>query len=542
MMDYKEEPTCSNDVVIATEDEETACTTKYIVQADVPLSVFDEMISDVQDDVTGDVPKVAMASLVDYGMNATFDVEANGDDTDLIGYCNQFNGNGFDENITQYESMAEFETFYGQALFKAGKAEESIIHFKKGVGYLGINIPSTKVGSAFNLAYQAVKHFLHAKTSKLFQKKKQYQHLDGVQCERAHCMGQLTKVYHHQQQNLLALMSSYQQLNAAEKCGDLYELMEAYASVIDCCQSYSLDNLSEHYVKKANKKSSEINLDDSTATLHLLRSTMMFELCHGEIVVAGQKGKTAKSIAGKHNASLLLTTSIEYLSTELLMLNTPAIKECLDQMCDIPKDLEDHDRITALITCGNFDVFLEIGMKPDDFEGMIEAAKRYSIQKFPTGEDFYLATCLATWYARIRQWRLAMKYITIANSKTPTSYNFAMTKALCRQAECLLLLDNSLDDKTISKLASKTMKKLKKKIKTCRVFGPRYMMLRSYQLLGEKKYSKAQDMLLDSITGAKRMFNYCDASWAELNKLNWFPGRKEPSIMQQQQFSFFSFP
>ena len=53
MMDYKEEPTCSNDVVIATEDEETACTTKYIVQADVPLSVFDEMISDVQDDVTG---------------------------------------------------------------------------------------------------------------------------------------------------------------------------------------------------------------------------------------------------------------------------------------------------------------------------------------------------------------------------------------------------------------------------------------------------------------------------------------------------------
>jgi len=34
----------------------------------------------------------------------------------------------------------------------------------------------------------------------------------------------------------------------------LLQLMEAYASVIDCCESYSLDNLSEHYVKKANKK------------------------------------------------------------------------------------------------------------------------------------------------------------------------------------------------------------------------------------------------------------------------------------------------
>jgi len=48
--------------------------------------------------------------------------------------------------------------------------------------------------------------------------------LDEIQRERAHCMGYLTKAYHHQQQNFLALMSSYQQLNAAEKCGDIYEV------------------------------------------------------------------------------------------------------------------------------------------------------------------------------------------------------------------------------------------------------------------------------------------------------------------------------
>ena len=64
--------------------------------------------------VKGDVPEVAMVGLVDFGMDATFDVEANGDNTELLGYCNQFSGNVFDENITQYESMAEFETFYGQ--------------------------------------------------------------------------------------------------------------------------------------------------------------------------------------------------------------------------------------------------------------------------------------------------------------------------------------------------------------------------------------------------------------------------------------------
>ena len=63
--------------------------------------------------------------------------------------------------------------------------------------------------------------------------RKQYRHLDGVQCERAHCMGQLTKAYHHQQQNLLALMSSYQQLNAAEKCGDIYEVATLLVCVYD---------------------------------------------------------------------------------------------------------------------------------------------------------------------------------------------------------------------------------------------------------------------------------------------------------------------
>ena len=46
-------------------------------------------------------------------------------------------------------------------------------------------------------------------------------------------MGQLTKAYHHQQQNLLALMSSYQQLNAAEKCGDIYEVATLLVCVYD---------------------------------------------------------------------------------------------------------------------------------------------------------------------------------------------------------------------------------------------------------------------------------------------------------------------
>ena len=46
--------------------------------------------------------------LTDYGM------EAATDNIELLGYCNQFNDNVFDENILQYESMAEFETLYGQ--------------------------------------------------------------------------------------------------------------------------------------------------------------------------------------------------------------------------------------------------------------------------------------------------------------------------------------------------------------------------------------------------------------------------------------------
>ena len=83
--------------------------------------------------------------------------------------------------------------------------------------------------------------------------------------------------------------------------------------MIDCCQSYSLDYLSEHYVKKANNKlvqwltircydlvtdrTSEMNLDNTSNNLHLLRSTMNFKLCHGDIVVASQKGNNTCIIA-----------------------------------------------------------------------------------------------------------------------------------------------------------------------------------------------------------------------------------------------------
>ena len=51
---------------------------------------------------------------------------------------------------------------------------------------------------------------------------------DGVQCDRVYC-----KADRHQQQKLLTLMSSYQQLNAAEKCGDIYEV--ATSHIVGIC-------------------------------------------------------------------------------------------------------------------------------------------------------------------------------------------------------------------------------------------------------------------------------------------------------------------
>ena len=50
MMDYKEEPTCSSDVVITAEDQVAACVTEGIIRADIPSSVFEEVISDVHDE------------------------------------------------------------------------------------------------------------------------------------------------------------------------------------------------------------------------------------------------------------------------------------------------------------------------------------------------------------------------------------------------------------------------------------------------------------------------------------------------------------
>jgi len=113
-----EEAKCSSDVGTIEKNEEVTYITEGIMQADMD---FEEVIShdqDKKDDLTGefgvfdlryllywykgDVPVVA---LIDSGMGTTLD------NTELVGY---FSGNMSDKSITQYESMAEFETFYGQ--------------------------------------------------------------------------------------------------------------------------------------------------------------------------------------------------------------------------------------------------------------------------------------------------------------------------------------------------------------------------------------------------------------------------------------------
>ena len=52
--------------------------------------------------------------------------------------------------------------------------EESIQHFKKGLHILGTRMPTSKIGSAFNLAYQAIKQYLHRKRPRFFLGRKRF--------------------------------------------------------------------------------------------------------------------------------------------------------------------------------------------------------------------------------------------------------------------------------------------------------------------------------------------------------------------------------
>ena len=122
MMDYKEEPTCS---VITTEDEEAI--TEDIVQVDVPSSVFEKVKSVVQDEedgvtgefqvweilnllvVKGDVPEVAMASLVESGVGGTFDVETNGAIPDDQGSAVTKNLSKVDTTLLSSYHLQEYE-------------------------------------------------------------------------------------------------------------------------------------------------------------------------------------------------------------------------------------------------------------------------------------------------------------------------------------------------------------------------------------------------------------------------------------------------
>ena len=76
-----------------------------------------------------------------------------------------------------------------------------------------------------------------------------------------------------------------------------------------------------------------------------------------------------------------------------------------------------------------------------------------------------------------------------------------MTKALCRQAECLLLLDNSLDDKTISKQATKVL------IQICAVYIVEFVVSLDNEKVEEEDkdmssiWSKMYDAEIISIVG-----------------------------------------
>ena len=59
-----------------------------------------------------------------------------------------------------------------QALFQSGMVKESIDHFKEGLHILGTRMPTSKTGLAVNLAYQAVKQYLHAKFPRVFHGRK----------------------------------------------------------------------------------------------------------------------------------------------------------------------------------------------------------------------------------------------------------------------------------------------------------------------------------------------------------------------------------
>jgi len=233
-------------------------------------------------------------------------------------------------------------------------------------------------------------------------------------------MAHVTHAYHLQHENLRTLMTALKQLNAAEEAQeDVHELVEAYATMIECCQLFDFKNLANHYLEKAMSHCTDVQfgVEDLHTYAHLLSVALNSKLCQGRVADAVEIGSAISRITSyMHDVPMQMASLPLLFYAQMASLRTDQCKESLKQLCEIASEADDL-RAQALHDCCQFDALLELGINANDAKMLVTAAEtccEEDVYHFDDIERFFLVSCLALWHARQGNHVAAVKYEPIA--------------------------------------------------------------------------------------------------------------------------------
>ena len=264
--------------------------------------------------------------------------------------------------------------------------------------------------------------------------------------DQARCLSHITHAYHLQHKNWQTLMAALHQLNMAEEAEENnHDLIEAYTTMIECCQLFGLQTLAKSYLEKALKCCEKVESDvsDLLGYAHFLSVALNFSLHQGDVLQAVNYGKAAIKITEKLHEVPIKLVSMTLLSQAYIASDDfDKSFAILNQISSVAEESDDL-RSKAFYQFFAFDAVLDTGLVVDDFEEILQSARKCKeddVYHFDREERFAMLTCLALWNARKGEWNEVKQLLATIATVVPSHFeSYLPAKALCRLVECELL-------------------------------------------------------------------------------------------------------
>ncbi|XP_071962575.1 adenylate cyclase type 10-like [Antedon mediterranea] len=441
------------------------------------------------------------------------------------------------ENITvDRYARAHVESTTGQAIFQMRRYNDSKPHFLTALRILGNHQHHAKILTWFKVVREGIKQFAHKKCPNCFIGKASSE-MSNIYVEQARCLSYLWQIYSKGNDKLRALSSALQQLNRAESSDDdLHELITAYRSIMECCQSYQWPRLGATYermaIKRCVESPSNFGPDDVVTVGYLYCTSSVVRLGNARIQGSIDAGYSALRIAKRLHEIDLELAVLPTLAQALLQANR--LTSCVENLEALQYAAEEEENCVSVgwYFCGCMDLLLEAGFTLEDHNTCIDYCIRVMNEQafsVDTTPRLYLQSCLALWYSRKGEWIKSIRWMELSDELAARHERTTLVtvQSAFKMLECRLLHvyralkdgDSGRDEKV---QVDKMFSTLQSRVNFFPVLKPRLMHLRAYRLMLDKKQSNARKVLNKCIEGSRQKGLSVEEHWAEHTSTYWF--------------------